>query len=40
MLDLVRTFTGCPTGPLNYLVLPRATFIVCELFYKPTGILN
>ncbi|KAL4070811.1 RAVE protein 1 C terminal-domain-containing protein [Scleroderma citrinum] len=28
MLDLVRTFTGSPTGPLNHLVLPHATFVV------------
>ncbi|KAG1716000.1 hypothetical protein ID866_1165 [Astraeus odoratus] len=27
MLYLTRAFVGCPTGPLNCLVLPRATFI-------------
>lgn len=28
MLDLARTFTGCPAGPLKYLVLPHANLIV------------
>ncbi|KAF9229125.1 hypothetical protein BS17DRAFT_4921 [Gyrodon lividus] len=28
MLDLLRTFTGCPTGPLKHLLLPRATIIL------------
>ncbi|KAI6162072.1 RAVE protein 1 C terminal-domain-containing protein [Pisolithus thermaeus] len=28
MLELTRTFTGCPTGPLKYLVLPHANLIV------------
>ncbi|EGO30925.1 hypothetical protein SERLADRAFT_432587 [Serpula lacrymans var. lacrymans S7.9] len=28
MLDLVRTFTGCPAGPLQHLILPHATLIV------------
>ncbi|KAI6007216.1 RAVE protein 1 C terminal-domain-containing protein [Pisolithus albus] len=30
MLDLTRTFTGCPAGPLKYLVLPHANLIVCQ----------
>ncbi|KAG9314237.1 RAVE protein 1 C terminal-domain-containing protein [Chiua virens] len=28
MLELVRTFTGSPSGPLQHLVLPHATLIV------------
>ncbi|KIO08400.1 hypothetical protein M404DRAFT_997326 [Pisolithus tinctorius Marx 270] len=28
MLHLTRTFTGCPAGPLKYLVLPHTTLIV------------
>ncbi|KAF9244559.1 RAVE protein 1 C terminal-domain-containing protein [Melanogaster broomeanus] len=28
MLDLLRTFTGCPAGPLQHLVLPHATLIL------------
>lgn len=28
MLDLVRTFTGCPAGPLSYFILPHATLVV------------
>ncbi|KAF8140396.1 RAVE protein 1 C terminal-domain-containing protein [Boletus edulis] len=28
MLDLLRTFTGSPSGPLQHLVLPHATFIL------------
>ncbi|KAI6119823.1 RAVE protein 1 C terminal-domain-containing protein [Pisolithus croceorrhizus] len=28
MLELTRTFTGCPAGPLKYLVLPHANLIV------------
>lgn len=28
MLDLLRTFTGSPSGPLQHLVLPHATLIV------------
>ncbi|KIJ68609.1 hypothetical protein HYDPIDRAFT_24869 [Hydnomerulius pinastri MD-312] len=28
MLDLLRTFTGCPDGPLQYMVLPHATLIL------------
>ncbi|KAI6047751.1 RAVE protein 1 C terminal-domain-containing protein [Pisolithus marmoratus] len=27
MLDLTRAFTGCPVGPLKYLVLPHTTLI-------------
>ncbi|KAH7885922.1 RAVE protein 1 C terminal-domain-containing protein [Phlebopus sp. FC_14] len=28
MLDLVRTFTGSPAGPLQYLILPHTTLIL------------
>lgn len=28
MLDLLKTFTGSPSGPLQHLVLPHATLIV------------
>jgi hypothetical protein len=28
MLDLLRTFTGSPSGPLQHLVLPHATLIL------------
>lgn len=32
MLDLLRTFTGAPSGPLQHLVLPHATLLVSAHF--------
>lgn len=38
MLDLLTTFTGSPSGPLQHLVLPHATLVVraCFSFLTPT----
>ena len=40
MLDLVRTFTGSPAGPLQHLVLPHATLIVRASFCPPDPTLH
>lgn len=36
MLDLLKTFTGSPSGPLQHLVLPHATLIVRARFSSVT----